>query len=179
MTEFYFSRWQAIVTAVMLFLLTSTFWALCYFLIPIDVPYMSTGFIYFIEGLCLFAAAVATFVTIYVGFRQLWFVIRHMPIVVITNDHLQVYDLTRKRYLIFDWQDVLEIEDFTFKGSLSFDIHVREDKRYQLMEPSAWRRFMLKLNNLSLHGAAVRIPASSLNVSPRTLYNALQSHMSK
>ena len=179
MTEFYFSRWQSIVTAVMLTLLTSVIWVLCYFLIPIDAPNISPVINHFTEGLCLFAAVVATFVTIYVGFRQLWFVIRHMPIVVITNDHLQVYDLTRKRYLIFDWQDVLEIENFTFKGSLSFDIHVREDKRYQFTEPSRWRRFMLKLDQLSLQGAAVRIPASGLNVSPRTLYNELQSHMSK
>lgn len=44
---------------------------------------------------------------------------------------------------------------------------------------SRWRRFMLKLDQLSLQGAAVRIPASGLNVSPRTLYNELQSHMSK
>jgi hypothetical protein len=89
-----------------------------------------------------------------------------------------VYDLNLKRYRIFDWKDVVKIEDFNFRGSLSFDLYVREDERYQLLETSPWTRFKLKLAAISLRGAAIRIPASTLEVTPRTLYNMLQSHIS-
>ena len=176
MTEIYMSRWHAFTLIVILPVLALMYWACCYFVIPIDAPGGDVGFKYFAEGVMLFGAALMAFVVIS-SFTQLGFILRRKPIVIITSDQLQVYDFTLKRYRFFDWKDVEKIEDFNFKGSLSFDIHVREDERYQLLETNPWRRFKLKLNALSLRGAAVRIPASTLDVSPRTLYNELQSHM--
>jgi hypothetical protein len=126
----------------------------------------------------LFGAAILAYV-IFNSFSQLGLFIRRTPVVIITNDQLHVYDLNLKRYRIFDWKDVVKIEDFNFRGSLSFDLYVREDERYQLLETSPWTRFKLKLAAISQRGAAIRIPASTLEVTPRTLYNMLQSHISK
>ena len=96
--------------------------------------------------------------------------------VIITDDKLQIYDLSIKRYLIFDWKDVVKIESVVLKGGLAFDVYVNEDKRCQFLETSRWRRFILKLNSLFLQGATVRIPVSDLAVDENWLLNELQSH---
>jgi hypothetical protein len=56
---------------------------------------------------------------------------------------------------------------------------VRNEERYQIIETTRWRRFMQRLNNSLLQGAAVRISPTILNISNRELLNMLQSHISK
>lgn len=177
MTEIYTSRLYAFIQTVFLPVIALGYWFCCYLVIPINTPGISVVFSYFIDAVMLFGAAILAYV-IFNSFSQLGLFIRRTPVVIITNDQLHVYDLNLKRYRIFDWKDVVKIEDFNFRGSLSFDLYVREDERYQLLETSPWTRFKLKLAAISQRGAAVRIPASTLEVTPRTLYNMLQSHIS-
>lgn len=177
MTEFYISRWKAITKVLVLSIGTLFIWAICYFTIPIDAPTSSEEFNHFAGIVLIISAIFLTYVAIFHGFTELILYIRHTPIVVITSSQLQVYDFSLKCQRIFYWDDIEKIEEFSFKGSLSFDIYLHENRRYQQIETSRWRRFMQKLDAISMQGAAVRIPAHNLNVAPRTLYNAMQSHI--
>ena len=177
MTEFYISRWKAITKALVLSIGTLFIWAICYFTIPINAPTSSEEFNHFAEIVLIISAIFLTYVAIFHGFTELILYIRHTPIVVITSSQLQVYDFSLKCQRIFYWDDIEKIEEFSFKGSLSFDIYLRKEKRHQQIETSRWRRFMQKLDSISMQGAAVRVPVHNLNVAPRTLYNAMQSHI--
>ena len=177
MTEFYISRWKAITKALVLSIGTLFIWVICYFTIPIDAPTSSEEFNHFAEIVLIISAIFLTYVAIFHGFTELILYIRHTPIVVITSSQLQVYDFSLKCQRIFYWDDIEKIEEFSFKGSLSFDIYLRKEKRHQQIETSRWRRVMQKLDSISMQGAAVRVPVHNLNVAPRTLYNAMQSHI--
>ena len=178
MTEIYMSRWQAISTAVLLLMGALVYWCLCYHLIPINEPNVSAAFSHFTEAVLLFGAVVMVFV-VYFSFSQFRLFIRRTPIVVITNDQLQVYDFAYNRYRMFDWKDVVKIEKISDICYTYFDVYVRNEERYQIIETTRWRRFMQRLNNSLLQGAAVRISPTILNISNRELFNMLQSHISK
>ena len=150
MTEFYISRWKAITKALVLSIGTLFFWGICYFIIPIDNPNTSEEFNHFAEIVLIISAIFLTYVAIFHGFTELVLYIRHTPIVVITSSQLQVYDFSLKCQRIFYWDDIEKIEEFSF---------------------------MQKLDSISMQGAAVRVPVHNLNVAPRTLYNAMQSHI--
>lgn len=177
MTVFYISRWKSITKAVVIPMIALCYWVICYFIIPIDAPNVSEEFNHFSEAVLLIGAVLMAYATIFHAFTELKLLIRHTPIVVITSSQLQVYDFTLKCHRTFYWDDIEKIEDFSFKGALSFDIYLRADKQYQLTATNRWSRFMQKLDAISMQGATIRIPAHELNVSPRTLYTALQSHI--
>ena len=178
MTEIYMSRWQAISTAVLLPMGALVYWCLCYHLIPINEPNVSAAFSHFVEAVLLFGAVVMVFV-VYYSFSLFRLFIRRTPIVIITNDQLQVYDFAYNRYRMFDWKDVVKVEKISDKCYTYFDVYVRNEERYQIIETTRWRRFMQRLNNSLLQGAAVRISPTILNISNRELLNMLQSHISK
>ena len=87
------------------------------------------------------------------AFTYLWCAITNRPIVIITNDKLQIYDMSVKHYFVLPWNDITKIE------------------------PSRFRRLILKLNAFSMRGALTRIPANDLAVDSDWLYNELQSHL--
>jgi len=178
MTEFYISRLYAISFAVILLMGALVYWCLCYHLIPINEPNVSAAFSHFVEAVLLFGAVVMVFV-VYYSFSLFRLFIRRTPIVIITNDQLQVYDFAYNRYRMFDWKDVVKIEKTSDRSHIYFDVYVRNEERYQIIETTRWRRFMQRLNNSLLQGAAVRISPTILNISNRELLNMLQSHISK
>ena len=171
------SRWQAISTAVLLPMGALVYWCLCYHLIPINEPNVSAAFSHFVEAVLLFGAVVMVFV-VYYSFSLFRLFIRRTPIVIITNDQLQVYDFAYNRYRMFDWKDVVKVEKISDKCYTYFDVYVRNEERYQIIETTRWRRFMQRLNNSLLQGAAVRISPTILNIPNRELLNMLQSHIS-
>ena len=177
MTEFYISRLYAISFAVILLMGALVYWCLCYHLIPINEPNVSAAFSHFTEAVLLFGAVVMVFV-VYLSFSHFRLFVRRTPIVIITNDQLQVYDFTYNRYRMFDWKDVVKVEKISDKCYTYFDVYVRNEERYQIIETTRWRRFMQRLNNSLLQGAAVRISPTILNIPNRELLNMLQSHIS-
>jgi len=178
MTEIYMSRWHAISTTVLIPLLAVVYWVCCYHVIPIDAPNVSAAFSRFVEGVMIFGAVVMAFV-IYLSLSQLRIFLHRTPIVVITNDKLQIYDFTYNCHRVFDWKDVVKIEKVSMKNATHFDVFVRNEERYQIIETTRWCRFMQKLNKPFLRGAAVRITPTTLNISNRELFNMLQSHINK
>ena len=178
MTEFYISRLYAISKAVIILVCALCFWAICIHTIPINEPNVSAAFI-FTEAVTIFGAVLMVYVLACTTFTELKFLLRRMPIVVITNDQLQVYDFAYNRYRMFDWKDVVKVEKISDICYTYFDVYVRNEERYQIIETTRWRRFMQRLNNSLLHGAAVRISPTILNISNRELFNMLQSHISK
>ena len=178
MTEIYMSRWQAISTAVLLPVAAVVYWVCCYHVIPIDAPNVSAAFSRFVEGVMIFGAVVMVFV-VYLSLSQLRIFLHRTPIVVITNDKLQVYDFTYNCHRVFDWKDVVKIEKTSDRSHIYFDVFVRNEERYQIIETTRWCRFMQRLNKPFLRGAAVRITASTLNIPNRELLNMLQSHINK
>ena len=177
MTEIYMSRWQAISTAVLLPMGALVYWCLCYHLIPINEPNVSAAFSHFTEAVLLFGAVIMVFV-VYYSLSQFRLFIRRTPIVTITNDKLQVYDFNYKCHRVFDWKDVVKIEKTSDRSHIYFDVYVRNEERYQIIETTRWRRFMQRLNKPFLRGAAVRISPTILNIPNRELLNMLQSHIS-
>ena len=177
MNEIYFSRWRVIIRAAVILICTLAYWGLVLFVRPSDHPYIPVALKYFLGAVIIFGGLLMVYASFFIGFSYLGHVIRRRPIVIITDDKLKIYDMTIKRYLILDWKDIIKIESVVFKGDLSFDVYVNEDKRYQFLETSRWRRFILKLNSLFLCGAAVRIPVSDLAVDNNSLFNELQSHV--
>jgi len=178
MTEIYMSRWHAISTTVLIPLLAVAYWVCCYHVIPIDAPNVSAAFSRFVEGVMIFGAVLMVFV-IYLSLSQLRIFLHRTPIVVITNDKLQVYDFNYKCHRVFDWKDVVKIEKTSDRSHIYFDVYVRNEERYQIIETTRWRRFMQRLNTSLLHGGSVRITATILNIPNRELFNMLQSHISK
>ena len=79
---------------------------------------------------------------------------------------------------MFDWKDVVKVEKISDICYTYFDVYVRNEERYQIIETTRWRRFMQRLNNSLLQGAAVRISPTILNIPNRELLNMLQSHIS-
>ena len=179
MTEFYISRLYAISKAVIILVCALCFWAICIHIIPINEPNESAAFIHFTEAVTILGAVLMVYVLACTTFTELKFLLRRTPIVVITNDQLQVYDFAYNRYRMFDWKDVVKIEKISDICYTYFDVYVRNEERYQIIETTRWRRFMQRLNNSLLHGAAVRISPTILNISNRELFNMLQSHISK
>ncbi len=179
MTEIYISRLYAISKAVIIPVCALCFWAICFHTIPINEPNVSAAFNHFVEGVMIFGAVLMVYVLACHTFTELKFLLRRTPIVVITNDMLQVYDFAYKRYRTFDWKDVVKIEKISDISYTYFDVYVRNEERYQIIEPTRWRRFMQKLNTSLLHGAAVRITATILNIPKQELYTELQSHINK
>ena len=179
MTEFYISRLYAISKAVIILVCALCFWAICIHTIPINEPNVSAAFIHFTEAVTIFGAVLMVYVLACTTFTELKFLLRRTPIVVITNDQLQVYDFAYKRYRMFDWKDVVKVEKISDICYTYFDVYVRNEERYQIIETTRWRRFMQRLNNSLLRGAAVRISPTILNISNRELFNMLQSHISK
>ena len=178
MTEIYMSRLYTISKTVFLLAAALGFWFICFHLIPIHDPHVSASFIHFTEGVLLFGAVVMVFV-VYHAISQFRLYIRRTPMVIITNDKLQVYDFAYNCHRTFDWKDVVKIEKFSDRRHTYFDVYVRNEERYQIIETTRWRRFMQKQNNLLLHGAAVRIIPTMLNIPKRELYTELQNHISK
>ena len=178
MTEIYMSRWHTISTAVLLPVAAVVYWVCCYHVIPIDEPNVSAAFSRFVEGVMIFGAVVMVFV-IYLSLSQLRIFLHRTPIVVITNDKLQVYDFTYNCHRVFDWKDVEKIEKTSDRHHTYFDVFVRNEERYQIIETTRWCRFMQRLNGPFLRGAAVRITPTILNISNRELYNMLQNHINQ
>lgn len=176
MNEIYFSRWKCITRAAVIIIGTLAYFGLIFFVEPSDHPYIPLALKYFLGAVIIIGGVVLVYASIFIGLGYLVYAIRKHPMVIITDDKLQIYDLSIKRYLIFDWKDVVKIESVVLKGGLAFDVYVNEDKRCQFLETSRWRRFILKLNSLFLQGATVRIPVSDLAVDENWLLNELQSH---
>jgi hypothetical protein len=176
MNEIYFSRWKSFVRAAVIILCTLGYFALL-FIEPSDHPYIPIALKYFLGAVIIIGGVVLVYASIFIGFGYLVYAFGRHPMVIITDDKLQIYDMSIKRYLIFDWKDVVKIESVVLKGDLAFDVYVNDDKRYQFLETSRWRRFMLKFNALVMQGAAVRIPVCDLDVDNNWLFNELQSHI--
>ena len=179
MTEIYISRLYAISKAVIIPVCALCYWAICFHLIPLNEPNVSAAFNHFTEGALIFGAVFLVYVLACHTFTELKLLLRRTPIVVITNDQLQVYDFAYNRHRVFDWKDVVKIEKISMRRSTYFDVYVRNEERYQIVEPTRWRRFMQKLNTSFLQGAAVRITPTILNIPKQELYTELQSHISK
>ena len=179
MTEFYISRLYAISKAVIIPVCALCFWAICIHIIPINEPNVSAAFIHFTEAVTIFGAVLMAYIVAFHAFDGLKLLLRRTPIVTITSDQLQVYDFTYKCHRVFDWKDVVKIEEVSMRDATFFDVYVRNEERYQIIETTRWRRFMQRLNNSLLRGATVRISPTILNISNRELFNMLQSHISK
>jgi hypothetical protein len=179
MTEFYITRWQAISKAVLIPLAAVGYWAICIHLIPLNEPYVSATVNHLCEGALIFGAVLMAYIVAFHAFDGLKLLLRRTPIVTITSDQLQVYDFTYKCHRVFYWKDVVKIEEVSMRSATFFDVYVRNEERYQIIETNRWRRFMQRLNNSLLQGAAVRISPTILNISNRELFNILQSHISK
>ena len=179
MTEFYITRWQAISKAVIILFAAVGYWAICIHLIPLNEPYVSATVNHLSEGALIFGAVLMAYIVAFHAFTELKLLLRRTPIVTITSDQLQVYDFTYKCHRVFDWKDVVKIEEVSMRDATFFDVYVRNEERYQIIETNRWRRFMQRLNNSFLQGATVRISPTILNISNRELFNMLQSHISK
>lgn len=178
MTEIYMSRLYTISKTVFLLAAALGFWFICFHLIPIHDPNVSATWNNLTEGALIFGAVVMVFV-VYHAISQFRLYIRRTPMVIITNDQLQVYDFAYNCHRTFDWKDVVKIEKFSDRSHTYFDVYVCNEERYQIIVTTRWRRFMQWQNNLLLQGAAVRISPTILNISNRELFNMLQSHISK
>ena len=179
MKEFYITRWQAISKAVLILFAAVGYWAICIHLIPLNEPYVSARVNHLTEGALIFGAVLMAYIVAFHAFTELKLLLRRTPIVIITNDQLQVYDFAYNRYRMFDWKDVVKIEKISDICYTYFDVYVRNEERYQIIETTRWRRFMQRLNKPFLRGAAVRISPTILNISNRELLNMLQSHINK
>jgi len=177
MTEIYISRLYAISKAVIIPVCALCYWAICIHTIPINEPNVSAAFSHFVEGVMIFGAVLMIYALACHTFTELKFLLHSTPIVVITNNQLQVYDFAYNRYRMFDWNDVVKIEKISDKCYTYFDVYVRNEEQYQIIETTRWRRFMQRLNTSFLQGAAVRITATTLNIPNRELLNMLQSHI--
>ena len=89
MTEIYMSRLYAFIQTVFLPVIALGYWFCCYLVLPINTPGISVVFSYFIDAVMLFGAVLMVFV-IYLSLSQLRIFLHRTPIVVITNDKLQV-----------------------------------------------------------------------------------------
>lgn len=177
MTEIYYRRWKIYFRGVMLLLLPLAYIALL-FVKPSDHPYISIALYYFLAAVIILGLLVMLYV-MWFGIGCLWDAFSHKPIVIITDQALQVYDTSIRRYHIFNWENVAKIERGWYNYSLFYDVYTIDDKRLQLLEVSRWRRFILKLNTLAMGGAAVRIPADDLAADKTWLLAELQAHIGK
>ena len=176
MEEIYFSRWKVVLRSVVILLCALGYIGL-FFITPSDHPVMPIALEYFLAVVCIMGGVVMLYVVWFMAFTYLWCAITNRPIVIITNDNLQIYDMSVKHYFVLPWNDITKIERFEYKSQEVFDVYLHDSDLYLLQEPSRFRRLILKLNAFSMRGAATRIPANDLAVDSDWLFNELQSHL--
>ena len=177
MTEIYYRRWKVYFRGAMLILLPLAYIALM-FVKPSNYPHPVFTINYFLGAVMFFGLVMMLYV-MWLGIGYLWDAFCNKPIVIITDQTLQVYDMSIRRYHIYNWKNVTKIERGWYKGNLFYDVYTNDDERLQHLDVSRWRRFMLKLNTLTMRGAAVRIPAEDLATDKTELYTELQAHIGK
>ena len=176
MKEISFSRWKVILRSVIILLCALGYFGL-FFITPTDHPSVSPALYFFLNVVYVIGGLIILYVVWFLAFTYLWCAITNRPIVMITPNFLQIYDMSVKRYFVLHWKDIARIERFEYKSQEVFDVYVHDSGLYLLQEPSSIRRFILKLNAFSMRGAVVRIPAQDLATDSDWLYNELQSHL--
>ena len=176
MKEISFSRWKVILRSVIILLCALGYFGL-FFITPSDHPSVSPALYYFLNVVYVIGGLIILYVVWFLAFTYLWCAITNRPIVIITNDNLQIYDMSVKHYFVLHWNEITKIERFEYKSQEVFDVYLHDSDLYLLQEPSRFRRLILKLNAFSMRGAATRIPANDLAVDSDWLYNELQSHL--
>lgn len=177
MTELYYRRWKIYFRGAMLILLPLAYIALLC-VEPSDHPYIPIALYYFLAAVIIFGLVIMLYI-MWIGIGYLWDAFCNKPIIIITDQTLQVYDMSIRRYHIYNWKNVVKIERAWYKGGLLYDVYTTDDERMQLLDVGRWRRFILKLNAMTTGGVAVRIPANDLATDKTELYAELQSHIGK
>ena len=178
MTEIYYRRWKTYFRGAILIMLALGYIIMVLFVKPSNYPHPVITRNYFLGAVMTIGLVMMLYV-MWLGIGYLWDAFCNKPIVIITDQTLQVYDMSIRRYHIYNWKNVVKIERAWYKGGLLYDVYTTDDERMQLLDVGRWRRFILKLNAMTTGGAAVRIPANDLATDKTELFAELQNHLCK
>lgn len=103
--------------------------------------------------------------------------IRHIPLLVIYEDRLELYVQSKGKYQVINFADVSRFRLIKFRSAKMITIDYKNGAiKRKYKESSAFRRWLMDFNFMTV-GAMEAIPAHNLTMKGEDLFNLLNKHL--